>query len=334
MTRLLKSISVLCFVLAASPAAVLAHSGAGWSEGDLRARRAWRELAGFAFTARAAPNYFDGKTTDTSFAADKPVVNGARYDDIRQTGTPTCSVLAALSAAAHSGIDLSQKIKHLGGQEYSVTLFTGNIWSDVKVSFNGWTKYDPAPNDPGEFWVALYQRAYLTSFDVDCSDADAHKWAAVRDGKKTDHEKDSQPWQRMSVALTTVTGRQAEVWEWDKDDPAATVGRIRDALAMKRCVVVGTIAVSGKDLVEDKVCLVPNHTYTVMAAGPGWILVRNPWGYDIPSSLMTHRGSKNGKDIYAFTEGYSDGTDNDPNDGIVRVGHALMKFFDYAVITK
>ena len=62
--------------------------------------------------------------------------------------------------------------------------------------------------------------------------------------------------------------------------------------------------------------------------------MRNPWGRDIPRSLLSCKSSKNGKEIYAFKEGYSDGKDNNPNDGIVRVGRDSIKFFITAAVTK
>ena len=223
-------------------------------------------ILGLAVTALGAPDYFDREPTNTTFAANKPVINGATYDDIRQGEAPTCALLASLSAAARSGIDLSQNIKHLGGNNYSVKLFVNNSWCDIKVCFKGWTQYDPIPNDEGEFWVALYQRAYLSALNVDCSDANHNKWAVVRDGKKTDPDKDSQHWLRTYIALTTVTGRETELWNLNQADAAATIKRIREALEKKRCVVVGTKGCD-KDLVADKVCLVGGHAYTVTAAG-------------------------------------------------------------------
>ena len=277
-------------------------------------------ILGIAVTALGAADYFDRKPSNTNYAANKPVIKGATYDDIRQGQAPTCSLLASLSAAAHSGIDLSKNIKHLGGKDYSVKLFIKNEWADVKVSFKGWVGHDPVANDAGEFWVALYQRAYLRAFGVDCSDADGNKWKAA---------KDSADWLRMSVALRTVTGEQVDIWWLEAKDPAGAVKRVRAALEKKRCIVIGTGVIP-----EVKVCLAENHAYTVMAAGADWIDVRNPWGYDISVSLLTHKASKNGKDVYAFKEGYSDGKDDNPNDGIVRVGLENIRYFDIAVATK
>jgi hypothetical protein len=289
-----------------------------------------------ALTALAAPSYFFIAPVESPFAADRPIINGATYDDVRQTGAPTCCLMAALSAAARSDIDLGKNLKYLGDNQYSVRLFLKGKWTPVITSFHGWTKYDPAPSEAGEFWVSLYQRAYLEALNIDCSDADVSKWAVVKDGKKTDQEKDDQPWLSCSTALTAVTGRRIELWRLDSDDPDASIRRIRDALGSRQCVVVATRGRSDKELVEDKVCLVENHAYTVTAAGPDWIEVRNPWGFDIPKSLLTYKGRwKNGRPMYAYKDGFSDGRNgNDPNDGLVRVGRSQVKFFIQAYVTK
>jgi hypothetical protein len=281
-----------------------------------------------------APNYFDGKPNESPFAADKPVVNGATWDDIRQPNAPTCSLMASLSAAARSGIDLSRNIRHLGDNEYAVNLFLKGSWSQVRVTFDGWLPLDPAPNDPGEFWPALFQRAYLSALNVDCSDADIGKWASVKLGSKTDPQKDFQEWCSIHTALAAVTGQTVEGVKLDQGAPAATVKFIREAFEQKRCVVLAIIDGSAEDRLMGKVCLVKRHAYPVTAVGPDWIEVRNPWGCDIDPARLTHKGWKNGRAIYAFKDGHGDGRDNDPNDGLVRLDLTHVKLLTHAVSTK
>jgi hypothetical protein len=283
-------------------------------------------VLGLALTAMGAPDYFDRKPINTKFAEDKPVVNGATFDDIRQGEAATCSLMASLSAAARSGLDLSRNIKHLGGKDYSVKLFVKGVWTEVKVVFAGFTKYDPLPNDEGEYWVALYQRAYLKALEVDCSDPDDAKWGAVKDGKE------DRDWLRPSIALRTVTGRPVEVWCLDREDAVRTIKRIREAVEKRRCVVVTTKG-KNSELVADKTCLVGCHAYNATATGEDWIEVRNPWGRDIHRALLARKVLKNGREIYAFKDGYSDERDDNPNDGIVRAGLDNIRFFDFAVVT-
>lgn len=276
----------------------------------------------------------DRDATGTKFTAETPVVNGASYDDVVQTQAPTCSLLAALSAAAHAKFDLASNVKHLGDNRYSVRLYIDNQWKEWQTTFDGWTIHDPDAKDPGEFWVALYQRAYLAACGVDCSDADTANWAAVNNGRRSDPKNDSQEWQTCSRALNMITGKQTEVWTLDQKDPAATVRKIRKVLDQNHCVVVWSDDGCVKKVVDPKSCLVTNHAYTVIAAGPDWIEVRNPWGWDLKHAQLDLVKWSNGKPVYKFKDGFGDGKDDDPNDGILRLGHDRIKYFTYTTVTK
>src|SRR5262249_36604780 len=99
----------------------------------------------------------------------------ATYDDIRQGTAGTCVFLSSLSSAAMQGnLNLAGRITYLGHYNYAVKLYNPDSeqMTDLLVTFDG-TKVldgDGYVFDPGtpsnEFWVLLYQRAYLTMMSV------------------------------------------------------------------------------------------------------------------------------------------------------------------------
>jgi hypothetical protein len=200
----------------------------------------------------------------TGFDPTRPVINGTNIADIQQTNTPTCAFHAALAAITLTGVNLEDRMKHLGGNRYGVLLFHGE-WVWVEVTFNGHTDFDPAPNDPGEFWVALYQRAYLQSWLVDTSSRDTDQWARVVNGKKNDD------WQGPFHALRCLTGSESHIC-----DPPWPIGVapmvIVEALRKKRCVVART----RKNANGPR--LLPDHAYTVVNASNSHVELRNPYG--------------------------------------------------------
>ncbi len=246
------------------------------------------------------------------FDATKPVINGATWQDVRQTGAPTCSLLSSIVAALRSGEDLGARIRHLGNNEYAVRLFLEGKWVEEKVTFDGWTALDPAPNDPGEFWVSLFQRAYLQAWKVGVFvDGDKVDLARVVDGKKTAPEE--QVWTSASLAMRTITGRVCQVL---RPSDAQVKELVKAAVAEKRCVVAGTHP-EGTEL-KARATLAHFHAYTVVEATDEYVLVRNPWGFDTDKNVEVITG-QDGKPQLRYKQGATDGNDDNPNDGLIKL---------------
>ena len=285
------------------------------------------------------------------------VIAGATYDDVYQGAAPTCSLLAALSAAAWSGVDLGKSVRHLGGGRFAVVL----DGKEEVVAFDGRRQaIDPAPRPetPREFWPVLFQRAYLQRFRVDASGNDVELWVAVVNGKHT--EPGAQEWRRPSVALRAVTGKPARCFA-----PRERGARqaLAEALRARRPVVAAT-AVGVKDGAAS--ILVANHAYAVLALDERGVLLRNPWGRDAGADALEHdyyrpdpngRRASDGGPVYElkpeyagrddlratlsdrsrwhFKSGVTDGMgpESDPHDGLVRIPWALFeRHFDHFAV--
>ena len=197
--------------------------------------------------------------------------------DVDQGAAGTCVILASLSAVAASGVNLADRITPLGGDRYEVPLYRpGTGWVTQTVTFDGtWTANDPAPRGPGDFWVLLYQRAYLQEMGVNWADPDAARWAERYGGR----------FQGVTQGLLALTG--------SADLHSAPVGGLtgRDYLALRRALAAGRPAICATGLAVPAAggqpALVADHAYTVLgirsdAAGTR-VRVRNPWGVDGPN---------------------------------------------------
>jgi hypothetical protein len=94
-------------------------------------------------------------------------IGGATFDDIYQGSAPNCGTMAAISAVAHSGVNLANRIQYLGNGNYRVGLYVApGQFSYVNVKFDGDVQPGdarPNPNQEGDFWVTILNRALHTS---------------------------------------------------------------------------------------------------------------------------------------------------------------------------
>jgi hypothetical protein len=115
-------------------------------------------------------------------------IDGTDRADVHQGRAHTCSLMSTLAAASYQGIDLTSKITVESPFYYKVRMFDTalNQWVSIGVNFEGdllkdddGKFVDPKPVTTGagnitEFWVVLYQRAYLKYFkNRDITDVDS-----------------------------------------------------------------------------------------------------------------------------------------------------------------
>jgi RTX calcium-binding nonapeptide repeat (4 copies) len=215
----------------------------------------------------------DGGAVDTFrdvFNFNSPAPNGTSPNDVFQDSPPSCALVAALAAAAKTGMPLAQGIKYLGHHQYQVRLYAADgrpVYQ--KVFFDGtWTDNDPQPPRDARgrllpvFWTILYQRAYMQQMDVDWHNPDGAHWTS----------RNGQAWQDPVVALFTVTGRQTNWVSTSAATPQAMRdallhGHMLEALTRQSGVAAGVVAW---------------HCYTVLdvyqTSGHWYVKLRNPWG--------------------------------------------------------
>jgi Ca2+-binding RTX toxin-like protein len=130
---------------------------------------------------------YDGGT-GRNYNARKWSIGGTDRADVHQGRAHTCSLMSTLAAASYQGIDLTSKITVESPFYYKVRMFDTavNQWVSIGVNFEGkllqnddGRNVDPEPVTTGagnvtEFWVVLYQRAYLKYFkNRDINDVDS-----------------------------------------------------------------------------------------------------------------------------------------------------------------
>lgn len=233
-------------------------------------------------------NGFDGESVDTyrfDFNPTAPFVNGASLSDVYQGISPTCPIVAALASAARAGMPLAQGIRYLGNQRYQVRLYDASGKAVYQtVTFDGtWTDNDaqPARDAKGrqlpEFWVVLYQRAYLQYMNVDTRNADANQWVSTT-GKF---------WNSPQLALSTITGKHA-TWT---GVISARPETLQTALQQGRMVLSLTKEHGTRDGIVDW------HVYVVTSVtkvnGTWQVKMSNPWGFaddeSQSGSVLDHR---------------------------------------------
>lgn len=214
-----------------------------------------------------------GSDTDVDYNAYVWAIGGATYTDAYQGSSATCWLVSAISSVAQSGVDLANRISYFGDGLYGVTLYNSPSgyydpanggWTTVYVAFDGTTTTadaQPNPNQEGESWVIITQRAYLQ----------------VRGLSLT-----SPPSGWGEGPLTAFTGRLSTTYD---RSGAQFVGQdfsnIWQALNNGRAVVADT---ADSQSALTTTTLIPFHQYTVVridATAAGWVVVlRNPWGID------------------------------------------------------
>jgi hypothetical protein len=222
-----------------------------------------------------------------------------------QGGIGNCCFISSLAAVASSGVDLAARITKLSNNVYRVPLYEdhwyGGGWTHKDIWYDGTlTATDPAISDPHDFrqfWVVLYQRAYLALNGVDWrNDAD------VRDNARTSPD---DAFKALTGHDTNDHGAGAFNWLGAGEFDGSDVPGIINALATGHSVVAQTRGFGPTDWGGGVTTplLVGQHCYTVMAVemNPTTkqydLVLRNPWGFD-------------------QANGHSSG---DPSDGIVVV---------------
>lgn len=193
-------------------------------------------------------------------------------DDVNQGRAGTCVVLASLAAVEASGVNLASRIAPRGNNQYAVPLYRpGTGWITQTVYYDGtWTANDPAPHGAGDFWVLLYQRAFLQEMGVNWADPDSAHWG----------DKYGNTFRQIDKALLALTGQA----NWDGN---GTLSDLQQAAAGNHPTIAlshNTGDVPGLNLAA--LGVVSGHAYTVLGvrtdrAGT-WVTLRNPWGTDGP----------------------------------------------------
>lgn len=232
-------------------------------------------------------------------------VNGTTYDDVFQGNGPTCWLDTSIASAAYQGVDFNSRISYLGNDWYRVGLYSVGSYNSVgtwiteDVNFDGSALSGDArlnPNQEGEFWALLIQRAYLESRGLSVT---------------------APPGGYAGNAMRGLTGRSI-TWI-DNAVPASStlnVNQIITALNNHQSVVADTRGDSYMDThLLSTQTLVPWHSYTVLRVETQFryylgrmytsyfVVLRNPWGSDQMA-------------------GSTSPTWDNPNDGIVRVSWA------------
>jgi hypothetical protein len=212
----------------------------------------------------------DGGDGHTFFAR-RPVRFGTLANDVQQNHTPTCWVLAGLSAAAQgNGINLADRITYQGDGIYRVKLMNEDggfkyQYVDLKC---GWLPFEPIPNSD-ESWVIIFHRAIMQELDFDWKDFSSYTGG--------------QCWEPLSF----LTGRPSEshtayAWEFT----VSFLHDMRNALLQNKLVTAGTRQGNyGDGNILGNVStakLVGAHCYHVINVdfNTGKVTLRNPWGTD------------------------------------------------------
>ena len=199
-------------------------------------------------------------------------VHGATWTDVRQGDGPTCWLNASMASAALRGLDFDNRISYLGNDRYLVGLYnTAGLWQWEMVRFAGdllGADTRPDPNQEGEFWHVLVQRAVLESRGLSI-----HR----------------PPPNTADDALQAFTGRDTS-WNGRPYGGLVPVGQwntIANALTAGRNVVADTRDSAGQ-LSTGR--LAPWHMYTVVEVsgddGDRRVTLRNPWGTDGPDGIV------------------------------------------------
>jgi hypothetical protein len=199
-----------------------------------------------------------------------PVVRGAAAHDIDQGASNSCWLVAAISAASLREVDFASRIAYLGNGTYSVGLYsTSGVWTTQLVTFNGDrvaadADFNKDPEQEGEFWVTLVQRAYLTNRGM--------LIGSIGNGNSAD-------------PLRAFTGRASSTIATND------LNALRNALNANKNVIAGTWdplpatgGPTGSARGVSTNMLVTDHAYTVVRletlGNQTFVVMRNPQGVD------------------------------------------------------
>jgi hypothetical protein len=209
-----------------------------------------------------------------NYNANSPALHGATYTDIHQETSPTCSMLSSLSAEALTGDgpSLLGRIHTVDSTHFKVDIWVGGTTGHYEhpvVTFDGnYTDFDPKPDEEGEFWVIVYQRAILQQFNNDQS-------------LYADPQKALDAMSRYWVTTVQNPGYN--------QSPCPSNDQFRfDFVDLKALRNAGWAVVAGtydRASLRTSLGLVENHSYTIVSisgSGPasGTVVLRNPWGID------------------------------------------------------
>jgi Ca2+-binding RTX toxin-like protein len=209
----------------------------------------------------------DGGSGDDFFAR-QVVKFGTIAPDVIQTGTPTCWVLAPLSAAAQQGVNFASRITYLGDGDYRVKLMNedgGYKYQYVSLE-GGKLDFEPKPRSE-ESWVVIMHRAIMQEIGVNWKDIDAYSGGSCGDIMS------------MLTGRPTDT-RTAYVFAFTDGD----LQDMRNALLQGKVVAAGTDNGNYGDFgfAVNTPKLVGSHCYHVLNVNfeTKTVTLRNPWGTD------------------------------------------------------
>ena len=186
------------------------------------------------------------------------------YTDISQGSNGTCWIDASMAAMELSGHDLSQEIKYLGNNEYSVNLYVpknpaqrpagGYKPITVDVHFDGSTyptDSNYSASIPSQSWTVVMQRAIIEAVAT---------WSPSQ-SIQNPHSGGS------GDALATLTGKAATLAATNASN---TKQQVLSALAAGKTITMGTLGTTST--------LVGDHVYAVVSANAQGVTLYNPWG--------------------------------------------------------
>lgn len=212
-------------------------------------------------------------TADGSFGIDinaqVAVVNGVSYADVFQGGGPTCWIAAAMSSVAlRNPACVQNAVKYAGENTYDVSLYNPSGQPITqRVTFDGDRVGADArfSADEGEFWMVVWQRAYVLSR--------GGTFYSIGAGNSMD-------------VMTAMTGRAST---FISANPTSLILADSAWTTMTSALAAGknvTALTWGDPSLVTTGLLEAWHYYTVLnlwtdpGSGTKYVVLRNPWGTD------------------------------------------------------
>lgn len=249
------------------------------------------------------------------------------YNDIQQQSSASCIFASSLAAVARTDFDFASHIKYAGSDgesyKYKVKLYHHETlkakW--VTVRYDGTREsVDMGYSDKGEFWTALYLRAYANMYKFKLSEL-----AAPQDQDAPDS---NALYRTTRTAMQTITGAKAD-WDDITSNATSQQQKIQKAIASGNAVMAVTMKnpsttnPSKKDIPKKgsvgNTGLIYGHGYTVLrvdnvGSSSASVTLRNPWGKD------------NNLSVSQYSDGFSsrsrfegDRVNSVREDGLIRI---------------